>query len=111
VNVPDDDVVFAVGLNGHIRCDSHARRWTVLFAELIVALQYSAVVAVAILIAAALAGGLLVPYLVKEIRRGKAELGPRLPTGPSEPHPGRPGNPAPGHPEAQADPYVPEARR
>jgi len=83
----------------------------VLFAELILALQYSAVISIAILIAAALAGGLLVPYLIKEIRRGKVELGPRLPTGTGEPRPGTPSNPAPGHPEAQADPYLPEARR
>ena len=61
--------------------------------------------ATGILIALVLAAALLVPYLVKEIRRGKVELGPRLPTGPSEPNPGRRDNPAPGHPEAQADPY------
>jgi hypothetical protein len=66
---------------------------------------------VGIVIALVLAAGLLVPYLVKEIRRGKVELGPRLPTGPSEPNPGRRGNPAPGHPEAQADPYDRRAQR
>lgn len=81
------------------------------FTELILALEYSAVIGLAILMVAALAGGLLVPYLIKEIRRGKVELGPRLPTGTGEPVPGRPGNPAPGHPEAQADPYDPVARR
>jgi len=64
-----------------------------------------------ILIALVLAVALLVPYLVKEIRRGKVELGPRLPTGPSEPNPGRRDNPAPGHPEAQADPYERKAQR
>ena len=64
-----------------------------------------------ILIALILATALLVPYLVKEIRRGKVELGPRLPTGPSEPNPGRRDNPAPGHPEAQADPYERRAQR
>jgi hypothetical protein len=68
-------------------------------------------VTVGILVAIALALALLVPYLVKEIRRGKVELGPRMPTGPSEPHPGRRGDPAPGHPEAQADPYDPRAQR
>ena len=47
---------------------------------------------------------LLVPFLLKEIRKGKVSLGPRFPDGASEPHPGRRGNPAPGHPEAQADP-------
>ena len=64
-----------------------------------------------IVIALVLAIGLLVPYLVKEIRRGKVELGPRLPTGTSEPNPGHRGNPAPGHPEAQADPYDRRAQR
>jgi hypothetical protein len=65
----------------------------------------------AIVIALALAAALLVPYLVKEIRKGKINLGPRLPDGASEPHPGRRGDPAPGHPEAQADPYDPRASR
>jgi hypothetical protein len=64
-----------------------------------------------ILVALALAIALLVPYLVKEIRKGKVNLGPRFPDGASEPHPGRRGNPAPGHPEAQADPYEPRASR
>ena len=67
--------------------------------------------ATGVLIALVLAAALLVPYLVKEIRRGKVELGPRLPTGPSEPNPGRRDNPAPGHPEAQADPYERRAQR
>jgi hypothetical protein len=52
-----------------------------------------------------------VPYLMKEIRRGKVELGPRVPTGAGDTHPGRRGNPAPGQPDAQADPYDDEARR
>lgn len=62
-------------------------------------------------IAIALAAALLVPYLFKEIRKGKVSLGPRLPDGASEPHPGRRGDPAPGHPDAQADPYEPRASR
>ena len=66
---------------------------------------------IGIVIALALVAALLVPYLFKEIRRGKARLGPRLPAGASEPHPGRRGNPAPGHPDAQADPYEPRASR
>ena len=65
----------------------------------------------AILIAVALSAALLVPYLLKEIRRGKVELGPRTPTGTGDNHPGRPGNPAPGQPDAQADPYDDRARR
>ena len=66
---------------------------------------------VGVLVALVLATALLVPYLVKEIRKGKVELGPRVPDGPSETHPGRRGDPAPGHPEAQADPYDPRAQR
>ena len=78
--------------------------------ELMFAVQYTSL-GLGIVIAIVLAAALLVPYLVKEIRKGKVELGPRLPTGPSEPHPGRRGNPAPGHPEAQADPYDRRAQR
>jgi hypothetical protein len=81
----------------------------VLTLELLVAVQ--SYLGIGILVALALATALLVPYLVKEIRKGKVELGPRLPTGPSEPNPGRRGNPAPGHPEAQADPYDIRAQR
>jgi hypothetical protein len=64
-----------------------------------------------IFIAIVLAALLWVPYLYKEIRRGKAELGPRAPVGTGDTHPGRRGDPAPGHPEAQADPYDPRASR
>jgi hypothetical protein len=64
-----------------------------------------------IIIAIALAVALLVPFLIKEIRKGKVSVGPRLPDGASEPNPGRRGNPAPGHPEAQSDPYDPRASR
>jgi hypothetical protein len=78
--------------------------------ELLIAWQYPDM-GTGILIALALAAALLVPYLLKEIRKGKVSLGPRLPDGASEPHPGRRGNPAPGHPEAQADPYDPRASR
>ena len=68
-------------------------------------------VEIGVLIVLALTAALLVPYLAKEIRRGKVTLGPRLPDGASEPHPGRRGDPAPGHPEAQSDPYDPSASR
>jgi hypothetical protein len=78
--------------------------------ELLVAWQYPDM-GTGILIALALAAALLVPYLLKEIRKGKVNLGPRLPDGASEPHPGRRGDPAPGHPEAQSDPYDPRASR
>jgi hypothetical protein len=79
--------------------------------QLLEALQYSSSMVAGIIIALAVAVGLLVPYLVREIGRGKVSLGPRLPDGASEPHPGRRGDPAPGHPEAQADPYDPRAAR
>jgi len=78
--------------------------------ELLMAWQYPSIGS-AVIVTLALAVCLLVPYLVKEIRKGKVSLGPRLPYGASEPHPGRRGNPAPGHPEAQADPYDPRASR
>jgi hypothetical protein len=67
--------------------------------------------AIGILVAIVLAMALLVPYLLKEIRKGKVSLGPRIPDGASEPHPGRRGDPAPGHPEAQANPYDSQASR
>ena len=64
-----------------------------------------------ILIALLLTVALLVPFLIKEIRGGKIELGPRIPTGTGDTRVGRPGNPAPGEPDAQADPYDTKARR
>jgi hypothetical protein len=82
----------------------------VLFAELLLAIQGTEL-GLGILVAVVLATALLVPYLIKEIRRGKVELGPKVPTGTGDTHPGRRGNPAPGQPEAQADPYDASARR
>ena len=64
-----------------------------------------------ILVAVVLMVALWVPYLVKEIRRGKATLGPRAPIGAGDTHPGRRGDPAPGQPDAQADPYEPRNMR
>jgi hypothetical protein len=81
----------------------------VLAIELLFALELSGL-SVGLLIVAILAGALLVPYLVKEIRRGKVELGPRVPTGAGDTHPGRRNNPAPGQPDGQADPYDATAR-
>jgi hypothetical protein len=78
--------------------------------ELLLAFDNSNVTA-AIILAIALAAALCIPYLWKEIKRGKATVGPGLPDGTGEPHPGRRGDPAPGHPEAQADPYDPRASR
>ena len=77
--------------------------------ELLFAVQVELYVGIVIVMA--LAMGLLVPYLMKEIQRGKVELGPRTPTGAGDTHPGRRGDPAPGQPEAQADPYEPRAQR
>jgi hypothetical protein len=78
--------------------------------ELLLAWQYPSTTS-AIIVALVLAAALWIPYFWKEIRRGKATLGPRQPIGTGEPHPGRRGDPAPGHPEAQADPYDPRASR
>jgi hypothetical protein len=63
------------------------------------------------MVAVVLIAALLVPYLLKEIRGGKVETNPRIPTGAGDTHPGRRGNPAPGKPDGQADPYDEEARR
>jgi hypothetical protein len=77
-----------------------------------------------IVIALALASVLLIPYLIKEIRDGKAEfgslrkfvrgkvvLGPQAPTGAGDVNPGQRGDPAPGQQDGQADPYGPRAQR
>ena len=64
----------------------------------------------AILLALALFAALLVPYLMKEIGRGKVEVGPKTPIGPADVNPGTPANPAPGQPDGQADPYGPHAQ-
>jgi hypothetical protein len=76
-----------------------------------------------LVVAIILTGALLVPYLYKEIRRGKVELGPQVkqtrhgvefgaitPTGTGDNHPGNLRNPAPGQPDAQSDPYGPRAQ-
>jgi hypothetical protein len=76
---------------------------------LLVALEVG--IGLGVVIALALAAGLLVPYLLKEIRRGKTQLAPKTPVGAGDVHPGRRGNPAPGQPDAQADPYDTAARR
>jgi hypothetical protein len=82
-------------------------------------------IAIAGVLAVALVGVLLVPFLIKEIRDGKRDLGrmrrwgpqgtvrfgPETPTGAGDNKPGRVGNPAPGMPDAQADPYSELAQR
>ena len=42
----------------------------------------------AVVIAVVLCAGLLLPFLFEEIKRGKVELGPRVPTGAGDTHPG-----------------------
>ena len=79
--------------------------------ELLLTFDYTPLSVGGIAIAIILCMTLLLPYLIKEIRRGKVELGPRTPTGAGDTHPGRRGDPAPGQPEAQADPYTPRAQR
>ena len=64
-------------------------------------------IALVVVLAAVLWG----PYLWKEIRRGKADVSPGLPTGTSEPRPGDRSDPAPGHAESDVDPYSPRATR
>ena len=59
----------------------------------------------AVIIAAGLFVGLLIPYLFEEIRRGKTELGPRIPTGAGDTHPGYRGNPTPGVPASRTPPH------
>jgi hypothetical protein len=76
-----------------------------------------------LVVAIILASALLAPYLYKEIRRGKVELGPQVkqtrdgiefgavtPTGAGDNHPGTVRNPAPGQPDGQSDPYGPRAQ-
>jgi len=95
---------------------------TVIALQLVVA-ALNAELGLGLLIAIILASLLLGPYLYKEIRRGKVELGPQIketdhgvqfgaitPTGAGDNHPGTRKNPAPGQPDAQPDPYGPEAQ-
>jgi hypothetical protein len=80
--------------------------------ELVIAWEYPGpAMLIGIIVALALAAALLVPYLLKEIRKGKVNLGPNIPDGTGDTYAGRRGDPAPGHPEAQADPYDPRASR
>ena len=62
-----------------------------------------------IVIALILAAFILTPFLIREISKGKKQLTPKTPIGAGDARPGRPGNPAPGMPDAQADPYSPQA--
>ncbi len=62
-----------------------------------------------LVIAILLAGGILLPFLYREIVRGKRQLTPRSPIGAGDARPGREQNPAPGQFDAVADPYSPQA--
>jgi hypothetical protein len=64
----------------------------------------------AIIIASLAVLVLLVPYLVEEIKKGKARRRGR-PVGSGDTGPGTIQNPAPGQPDGQANPYSPRARR
>jgi hypothetical protein len=64
-----------------------------------------------LVIAIALAALLWGPYLWKEIRQGKVDLGPRIPIGAGDARPGTRADPAPGQPDGQADPYDQRAQR
>ena len=64
-----------------------------------------------LVIAVVLVVAVLVPYLVREIRQGKALRRPGTPPGAGDVRPGSVRNPAPGQPDAQADPYSARARR
>jgi hypothetical protein len=79
---------------------------------------------VGLLLVIALFLGLLLPYLVKEIRDGKRDQGPLrrvrrggvspgpdTPSGTGDLNPGRVGDPAPGEPSGQPDPYGRRAQR
>jgi hypothetical protein len=81
-------------------------------------------VAVGVVLVIVLFGLLLGPFLVKEIRDGKRNLGPlrrwrrgRMETGPETPSgagdvtPGTVNDPAAGDPSGQADPYSERAQR
>jgi len=77
------------------------------------ALQWASTTSIAVL-AALLFAALLIPFLIKEIRdgkrdlgplrrlmRGRVVLGPETPSGAGENRPGRVGDPAPGQADAR----------
>jgi hypothetical protein len=89
----------------------------------LLALQWNQL-SIGLVVAIVLGAVLLVPYLIKEIRGGKGELGPTrklgrgtvtlgpvAPIGAGDNNPGRVGDPAPGQPDAQPDPYGARAQR
>jgi hypothetical protein len=65
----------------------------------------------AVIIATIVVLVLLVPYLIQEIEKGKAQRRPGTPVGAGDTRPGTPSSPAPGQPDGQPDPYSPRASR
>ena len=59
----------------------------------------------AVVIAVVLCAGLLLPFLFEEIKRGKVELGPRVPTGAGDTHPGYAEMTTPAVPAPHAPPH------
>jgi hypothetical protein len=57
---------------------------------------------IGIVLAIALAAGLLIPYLYEEIEEGKVDPGPTLPTGAGDIHPGTIRNPVPDQAPVQS---------
>jgi hypothetical protein len=64
----------------------------------------------AVIIATIVVLALLVPYLIQEIEKGKAQRR-GTPVGAGDTRPGTPDSPAPGQPDGQPDPYSPRASR
>jgi len=64
-----------------------------------------------IAIALVLAIGILVPFLFREIGKGKRQIKPGTPIGAGDARPGTERQPAPHMRDAQADPYSARAHR
>jgi hypothetical protein len=105
----------------HVRCSIMCRGASMSLSSF--ALEWNQL-SIGLVVAVALGAALLVPYLIKEIRGGKAELGPmrrmgggtvtlgpQTPVGAGDNNPGRVGDPAPGQPDGQSDPYGARAQR
>jgi hypothetical protein len=65
----------------------------------------------AVLIAIVVAVALLVPFLMKEMRKGQSRRTPGAPVGAGDTTPGSVEDPAPGEFDGQADPWSPRAHR
>ena len=64
-----------------------------------------------ILVALGVSVALLVPFLMKEMKKGQSSRKPGTPAGAGDITPGRVEDPAPGQFDAQADPWSPQAHR